>query len=246
MSTRNPKWQSDEIILALNLYFSPDRGSIDSKNPKIIALSQTLNDLEIVTNRPDAEKFRNPNGVTLKLSNFRAVDPEYTKQGKKGMTGGSKLDEELFKKYRNDLPQLKKLAESILKINKDAALVQAISTIEEDETIWDDAAVEGQAHYKIHKYRERSRSIVKKKIQWAWSKFGKLTCEVCDFDFEEHYGELGRGFIECHHRVPLSKLETNTITKIDNLALVCSNCHRILHKDIDNLSVESLREMLHR
>lgn len=74
---RNPKWHRDEIILALDLYFSADRGSIDDKNKKIVELSQVLNKLPLFPERPDEEKFRNPNGVTLKLSNFLAFDPTY-------------------------------------------------------------------------------------------------------------------------------------------------------------------------
>jgi 5-methylcytosine-specific restriction enzyme A len=81
---RNPKWHRDEIILALDLYFSLDRGSIDHKNPKIIELSKTLNALPLFPDRPDEDRFRNSNGVTLKLSNFLAFDPNY--KGK-GMTG---------------------------------------------------------------------------------------------------------------------------------------------------------------
>ena len=44
---RNPKWHRDEIILALDLYFDKDLGTISSKNPKIIALSELLNKLPI-------------------------------------------------------------------------------------------------------------------------------------------------------------------------------------------------------
>ena len=99
----NPKWHRDEIILALDLYFSTDRGSIDDKNPRIIELSKTLNDLPLFPDRPDEEKFRNANGVTLKLSNFLSIDPDY--KGK-GMTGGSKLDEQVFKEFSNNKPKL--------------------------------------------------------------------------------------------------------------------------------------------
>ena len=88
---RNPKWHRDEIILALDLYFSPGRGPIDKKNPRIIELSQLLNRLPLPLDRPDAEKFRNPDGVTFKLSNFLALDKHYSG---KGMTHGSKLDGE--------------------------------------------------------------------------------------------------------------------------------------------------------
>lgn len=86
---RNPKWHRDEIILALNLYLDPYRGSIDSRNPNIIELSNLLNMLPIFEVKPDSEKFRNPNGVSLKMSNFLALDPKYHGRG---MSSYSKLD----------------------------------------------------------------------------------------------------------------------------------------------------------
>ena len=78
---RNPKWHRDEIILALDLYFSPDRGSIDDKNPKVIVLSRVLNALPLFPERPDEGKFRNPNGVALKLANFLPFDSTYHAEG---------------------------------------------------------------------------------------------------------------------------------------------------------------------
>ena len=71
---RNPKWHRDEIILALDLYFRLDPGQISARNPAIIELSKVLNKLPIHEERPDSVKFRNPNGVGLKLSNFLAID----------------------------------------------------------------------------------------------------------------------------------------------------------------------------
>ena len=96
MPTRNPKWHRDEIILALDLYFDKDRGSIDKNNPRIIELSHLLNKLPLFTDRPDAERFRNPNGVTLKLSNFLALDETY--EGK-GMRSFSKGDAKVFAEF---------------------------------------------------------------------------------------------------------------------------------------------------
>ena len=105
-----PKWHRDEIILALDLYFRDDRGSIDKSNDKIIELSTVLNKLPLFPDRPDAEKFRNPNGVTLKLSNFLALDGNY---GGKGMQSYSKLDSEVFTEFAQDRMRLKAIANEI-------------------------------------------------------------------------------------------------------------------------------------
>jgi 5-methylcytosine-specific restriction endonuclease McrA len=55
-------------------------------------------------------------------------------------------------------------------------------------------------------------------------------CQVCRFRFDDGYGMLGRKFAEAHHRVPPSKLRENVRTKLEDLATVCANCHRMLHR----------------
>jgi 5-methylcytosine-specific restriction protein A len=108
----------------------------------------------------------------------------------------------------------------------------------------DDGVLEGQTLYKLHKVFERDRKIVEQKKKQALSRFGKIACEVCVFVFYEFYGEIGKNFIECHHRTPLAKLKAETKTSLDSLALVCSNCHRMLHSRIDTVSVEELKVMI--
>jgi 5-methylcytosine-specific restriction enzyme A len=235
---RNPKWHRDEIILALDLYFSEDRGSIDDKNPRVIELSKILNDLPLFPDRPDEEKFRNPNGVTLKLSNFLAFDPSY--HGK-GMVGGSKLDNEVFQQFINQREELHAIAAEIKKVAFDPSMKTKIYSIEDDEETINDSVREGQVLYKLHKVRERDSGIVKSKKMQAWNLLGKLACEVCIFEFEEFYGDIGKGYIECHHKSRLSKIKVQSITTLDDLALVCSNCHRMLHREIDLLSIDELR-----
>jgi 5-methylcytosine-specific restriction protein A len=238
---RNPKWHRDEIILALDLYFSKDRGSIDGKNPKIIELSRVLNKLPLFPERPDEEKFRNPNGVTLKLSNFLPFDPNY--QGK-GMTGGSKLDEQIFKEYITRQSELHAIAQEIMKAVENDQIRNALSKVEEDEETMNDSVLEGQVLYRLHKYRERDKAIVTRKKDQVLAVHGKLACEACTFVFEDFYGPIGQGFIECHHTTPLAKLKVATKTTLDSLSLVCSNCHRMLHKHIDTLSVPDLMTMM--
>jgi predicted HNH restriction endonuclease len=108
---------------------------------------------------------------------------------------------------------------------------------------------EGEEKVKVkeHKYYERDSSIIRKKKLEA-SKRKQLFCEACGFDFKEKYGSHGVGFIECHHKYPIAKAGKRK-TKLTDLALVCSNCHRMLHKKSDDgiyYKVEELSGLINR
>lgn len=81
-------------------------------------------------------------------------------------------------------------------------------------------------------------------IRRAFLRGKKLKCEVCGFDFEEVYGKLGAGYIEVHHKKPVS--EGERVTNLDNdLAMLCSNCHRMIHRGKDHMiTVEELRKII--
>lgn len=71
-------------------------------------------------------------------------------------------------------------------------------------------------------------------------------CAVCGFDFEQVYGELGKDFIHVHHVNPISTKEKEY--KIDNiedeLIPVCPNCHAMLHRKKEVISIETLRQII--
>lgn len=94
----------------------------------------------------------------------------------------------------------------------------------------------------MHKVRERDPKLRKKAIDTFVRKNGDIFCEVCKFSFEEKYGDLGKGFIEVHHLKPISEYEDNETTSIENLKLVCSNCHRMIHKGDSYATFFSLQE----
>ena len=102
-------------------------------------------------------------------------------------------------------------------------------------------AEEGRILSYVHLRRERSRALRDAKVA---SVGGRPICEACRFDFEAVYGDRGRGFIECHHRVPLHELDAETATRLDDLALVCANCHRMIHATARWLTVEELQALI--
>lgn len=62
-------------------------------------------------------------------------------------------------------------------------------------------------------------------------------------DFGYVYGTRGLNYIECHHRTPLH-VTGETQTKLSDLALLCSNCHRMIHRTEQWLTVEELKRIV--
>lgn len=100
-------------------------------------------------------------------------------------------------------------------------------------------ADEGAASLKTHLRRERSRKLVNQFKRNLKS----FTCCICTFDFSQRYGQVGQGFIEAHHVVPVAKLKPGSKTRIDDLVPVCSNCHRMLHRS-GGVSIDELKRRL--
>lgn len=234
ISNRNPAWQRDELILALDLYFRHNPSYITKTHPEVVKLSDILNVLPIHTERPDEEKFRNPNGVYMKLCNFLRFDPSYKGSG---LTSGGKLEEVIWNEFASDLSRLKKTAEAIRQGVTGQATTKTIALPVDDE----EEFPEGKLLYRMHRMRERDRSLAEKAKAKRLQEMGKLACDVCNFDFSEVYGELGSGYIECHHTKPVSELGESGTTKVKDLAMVCANCHRMLHRRRPWLSLAELQ-----
>ena len=95
-----------------------------------------------------------------------------------------------------------------------------------------------------HKARERNQAVIKRAKEIFKQKHGKLFCQVCGFSFSERYGDIGLNFIEGHHTIPLSRLNAETKTRPSDIALVCSNCHRMLHRKRPWLEMSELKELI--
>lgn len=103
-------------------------------------------------------------------------------------------------------------------------------------------AAEGRPSLQGHLKRERVRALVERKKRDALQATGKLACEACGFDYAKRYADLGNQFCEIHHRVSLGKGER--ITKLAELAILRSNCHRMIHRTDPMESVETFRKRL--
>ena len=105
-------------------------------------------------------------------------------------------------------------------------------------------AHEGRLILAQHLRRERDRGLAAGAKADHLRRTGGLRCMACGFDFAESYGEVGHGYAEVHHAVPLSTyVAEGANTRIEDLAIVCSNCHRMLHRKRPWLTLDELRTL---
>ncbi|WP_379543867.1 HNH endonuclease [Psychrobacter sp. R86515] len=98
---------------------------------------------------------------------------------------------------------------------------------------------EGERKLREVSYFARNPQLVK-----AAKDIYGYTCQACTFNFEDVYGELGKHYIECHHLNPLSERETSYRSSIDDVCVLCSNCHRMIHRPNSTLTLKQLKEQL--
>jgi 5-methylcytosine-specific restriction protein A len=96
--------------------------------------------------------------------------------------------------------------------------------------------------YAYHRKIERSRTATKKAKE-----FHGTRCQGCDLSFPERYGKIGEGFIEAHHLKPISSLEEGVAVAYDiaaDFAVLCSNCHRMIHRSADPSDLAQFRKII--
>ncbi len=69
-------------------------------------------------------------------------------------------------------------------------------------------------------------------------------CQVCGFNFEEQYGEIGKGFIEVHHLAAMSARQGQSVTSVSDVRVLCANCHRMIYRKPTPLALDELKRML--
>jgi predicted HNH restriction endonuclease len=117
-----------------------------------------------------------------------------------------------------------------------------IETFDENTTI-----NEGTQNIVKTKVYKRSSKLREKAIQF-YTMDNRIKCKACCFDFEDFYGEYGKGFIEIHHQKPVFQFDGDdieqTITQaLENVVPVCPNCHRMIHRSrVEPLSLEAIKE----
>lgn len=239
-NTRNQRWSRDELILAFALYMTNPSSPPGKDSKEVRELSALLRLVGKQLGVPRGTNYRNSNGVYMKMMNFRRFDPAFIGSGKVGLSRGNKDEEVVWRDFAHDNAKLGKVAFAI------RAAVELPPN--EQPPVTDDdemaEAPEGRLLSRLHRFRERNRKLVERRKAKTLQRVGHLSCEVCEFDFQQRYGDRGKGFIEAHHTKPIETLTDGSKTKLEDLALVCSNCHRMIHATRPWLTIDELKAVL--
>jgi len=161
-------------MLALDLYFrlGVSQRAVAHDHPAVLELSAILNSLPIHRVRPDSGKFRNANGVNMKLCNFLRFDPIY--EGAELRRGG-RAEKAVSDEFAGDEERLSLMASAIREAVSSTATRAMIASAVDEEEAW---AVEGRVLHRLHRLRERQPALVRRKKTAALRHHGRLVCEV--------------------------------------------------------------------
>jgi len=140
---------------------------------------------------------------------------------------------EIFPVRTDSNEELTQIVSHLLSLNLAIILNLLSSKILEPEE-------EGKKYDQLSSRYERSL-----KNRAACIAYHGVTCKVCDMNFSDTYGSTGAGFIHIHHLYPLSIGEgSKPVNPIKDLVPVCPNCHAMIHRGKELLTIEKLREAI--
>jgi 5-methylcytosine-specific restriction protein A len=156
----------------------------------------------------------------------------------KGLTNVSAMDRAIWGEFGNKREELFGAATLIRNTIEDPG-VELNLTDEEEFS-------EGGLLTRRHKSRERNKNIRKKLLSARKTK-GQLVCEMCELSPTSKDQRFLDTIFEAHHIVPLAQATSN-ITRLKDMALLCANCHRLIHRAISLekrwLSISEARNLL--
>jgi len=222
---RTPTWTEDELVLAGALVAKNGWRELRTQDREVQELSELLRALPI--HGPEAlalPGFRSPDSVSRKTTDFMTNHKLYpgraTRCGKPTL-----LMIEAFSDREAEMLQAAEAIEDGIGSGELQLIPPQPDEVDETGA----TAIEGRLLVRRALARERDPKLRALKIKQTRRRGQPLRCEVCDFDFARTYGDLGEGFIEVHHVVPLYISGTQE-TKLDDLACLCANCHRMCHR----------------
>jgi hypothetical protein len=99
------EWTRDEMLIAFRLYCELPIGKMNSRNPRVKRTAELIG--------------RTPGAVSKRLGNYASCDPEYTKDGRKGLDNGGKKVREIWHEFSGDMEKLVRVTDGITEVAQD-------------------------------------------------------------------------------------------------------------------------------
>ncbi len=209
----NPNWTRDETILALDLYLTLEGRVPSPKAAEVKALSHVLRCLPYHSEAAKRLTFRNPDGVGFKLMNIRNVATGV------GLGNVSNMDRLIWTEFGHRPEEVRQIAVAI-KAGITAAGSNLLPEIDQE-------LPEGRLLTALHIRRERNPKV--RKMLLDDRRPGGFRCEICAIARPNLETSMQEAMFEAHHLVPLAEAGERK-TKLNDLALLCASCHRLLHR----------------
>ena len=213
----NPNWTRDETILALDLYFDLGQKTAPATDERVRALSELLRRFPYHAKASRKESFRNPDGVAFKLQNLQQVATG------RGLGNVSETDRDVWLELGSSQEATKSRADLI---RVGVAASEALSPFHEEAEF-----TEGRVITELHSRRERDPRL-RERLLDSRRASDRLFCEMCGTPPPSTNPALRDAHFEVHHIIPLASSTGCRTTRLSDLALLCANCHRMLHRAI--------------
>jgi len=226
---KNPGWTYDETVLAVAMVLRNDWKQVDDSDQRVHDMSAFL---KVHSPFPPEVRgvanFRSPAGVSRKTADIATRHPAY--KGKK--THGSKMDQEVLNEFLNDAKKMLALATSVKKAMEALAAIPFVVAMKdlEDEGV-DKGVAEGSVFQLLHRRRERDSKLRTRKLDELRKLGLPILCQACGLNPLERYPDLenAESLVEVHHVIPLAEGGSRK-TFLKDLAVLCPNCHRAVHR----------------
>ncbi len=180
----------------------------------------------------------------LSDSNIAAITARFPE-----LAAAMEIHKEYIMRSTNDR-RIRDAANDIMRIqsslfgNTNSASISLLVSLPETNLENDVVGKEGRILTRLHSYRERDRGLVSKAKRLFKKEHGVVFCECCGIILSSWYGARAEDRIQAHHRTPVEELLPDNPTTAADLAMVCPNCHDIIHARRPWMSVEQLHEHL--
>ncbi len=232
----------EKTLILPTLYIINEYGSVTTTEikEKLIALfNPNGEDAEILAGRKDT-KFtqivRNLMGSHYQTNGMEMV----TKKSSEGRNGRFSLTEAGKKHLEENIKAVWYIFDNRFKFNDVGEVFNAIASTKGKRNkviVYDEKEMisEGKVTKKETVTKKRCSKLREAAIKQYTKESGRIVCEVCEFDFEQKYGLIGKGFIEIHHEEPIYQYSDDGFERyigeaVEKMKPLCANCHRIIHR----------------